>query len=57
MTGWEIFFIVLGIILFIGIIRLCVNKPSSFGEALMEVLCIDVLGDVLGSILEHIDFD
>lgn len=57
MTGWEIFFIILGIIVVIGIIRLCINRPSSFGEALMEVLCIDVLGDVLGSILEHIDFD
>lgn len=53
MTGWEIFFIILGIIVVIGIIRLCVKRPDSFGEAFMEVLCIDVLG----AIIEHIDFD
>jgi hypothetical protein len=57
MTAWNIFFIILGIIIVIGIIRLCIKKPSTFGDAIMEVLCIDVLGELLGSIFEHIDFD
>jgi len=54
---WTWIFIILGVLVFIGIIRLMINKPDSFGEALFEVFCIDLLFDLLESIFENIDFD
>lgn len=54
---WTTILIVLGIIVFIGIIRILINRPNNFGDMMLELFCLDLVGDFLAFALEHIDFD
>lgn len=56
-TFVSILLIVLAIIVVIGIIRVIIKPSESFGEMIIDILFLDVLCDVLSSIIEHIDFD
>jgi hypothetical protein len=53
----NILLIILGIIVFCGIIRVIITPSNSIGEFILDILFLDLLGDVLQAILEHIDFD
>jgi hypothetical protein len=49
--------IFLGIVLIIGIIRVIINPVHSFGEFIIDILFIDLLGDLLSEIIDAIDWD
>lgn len=57
MSGWDIFWLIIGIMVVVGTFRIFINKPKTFGEGFLEFLCLDVIVEVLGAILENIDFD
>lgn len=54
---WIILWVIIGIIVVTGIIRLIITKPKGIGEAIMEFLFIDCLFDILGAVFENIDLD
>lgn len=56
-TGWSIFLIALGIIMFIGIVRIILKPSESIGEFITDLFLIDLLGDLIELIFESIDFD
>lgn len=51
----TIVLIILGIVVTIGIIRVIINPSESFGELIIEILLIDLLGDILQAIFESFD--
>ena len=53
----NILIIILVIILFIGIIRVIIKPSETFPDLLMELLLIDVLFDIIGTLLENLDWD
>jgi len=53
----SILLIILGIIVFCGIIRVIITPSNSIGDFILDILFLDLLGDVLQAIFEHIDFD
>jgi hypothetical protein len=46
--------VILGIILVIGIIRVIFTPYNGFGNLLMEMMLLDWLFDVLGSVIDSI---
>jgi|LakMenEpi03Aug12_release.lakeMendotaPanAssembly.Ray.scaffolds.fasta_scaffold4657545_1 hypothetical protein len=45
---------ILGIILLIGLIRVCITPFTTFGNFLMEMMLIDWLTDCIGWVIETI---
>jgi hypothetical protein len=56
-TFINILLIILAIIIIGGIIRSIRSTTTGFWDTIIEILWLDTLFDVLGSILENIDFD
>ncbi len=56
-TFISVLLIIIAVILFIGIIRICFKPSDSLGELLIDLFLIDWISDVIVAILENIDFD
>lgn len=53
----TILLIILGFIIFCGIVREIITPPSSLLDFFLQLFCIDILGDILIKICEWIDED
>lgn len=49
-----IFWVIIGVILIAGIIRVAINPYTDFVNFLMEIMLLDFLIDVLGAVFENI---
>ncbi len=57
MSILSIILLIFGIIVVIGIIRVIIRPCESFGDMLMDMFWLDILGDILEAILDNIDLD
>ena len=57
MSVLSIILIIFAIIVVIGIIRIIITPRNSFWDGFMDMLFLDVLGDILEAIFENIDLD
>ena len=51
----TIILIILGIIMILGIIRVLLNHRETFTECLMDMFFLDLIADLIQSIIEHYD--
>lgn len=49
-----VMYCIIGILLFIGILRIIVKRPHSFWDGLMDLFLLDILLEFLGVIIENI---
>jgi len=52
---WTILLVILGIIVFVGMIRLIISPANSFMEFFGQLFLIDLLGDLFEIIFHSID--
>jgi hypothetical protein len=55
-TIWIVFWTIVGLWLLIGTIRVCFTRPGSAWDLFLEILLIDLIGEVICAILENGDW-